>query len=111
MVTSKSRSSLSCFSDIYIPHYLAAISYRGTPSIIDVPWAQKVSEAIEEVAKKHGATMAQVCIAWHLSKDFMTAPIIGTTSVEKLKDLVGESTVTSFWDVPLIIGALFWQVV
>ncbi|KAG8881081.1 hypothetical protein FRB97_000200 [Tulasnella sp. 331] len=62
---------------------------KGTPSIIDVPWAQKVSEAIEEVAKRHSATMAQVCIAWHLSKDFMTAPIIGTTSIEKLKDAVG----------------------
>ncbi|KAG8888623.1 hypothetical protein FRB98_007296 [Tulasnella sp. 332] len=66
----------------------AAVAIR-TPSIIDVPWAQKVSEAIEEVAKRHSATMAQVCIAWHLSKDFMTAPIIGTTSIEKLKDAVG----------------------
>jgi len=62
---------------------------KDTPAIIDTPWAQKVSEAIETVAKKHGATMAQVCIAWSLSKDFMTAPIIGTTSVDKLKDLVG----------------------
>ena len=33
--------------------------------------------------------MAQVAIAWSLSKPFMTAPIVGTTSLDKLKDLVG----------------------
>ncbi|KIO24842.1 hypothetical protein M407DRAFT_25801 [Tulasnella calospora MUT 4182] len=32
--------------------------------------------------------MAQVALAWSLSKPFFTAPIIGTTSLEKLKDLV-----------------------
>lgn len=33
--------------------------------------------------------MAQVALAWSLSKPFMTAPIVGTTSLEKLKDVVG----------------------
>lgn len=32
--------------------------------------------------------MAQVALAWSLSKPFISAPIIGTTSLEKLKDLV-----------------------
>jgi len=62
---------------------------KDTPWIIDVPWAQKVNQAIETVAKKHKATMPQVTIAWALSKDFMTAPIIGATSNEKLRDCVG----------------------
>ena len=35
--------------------------------------------------------MAQVAIAWSLSKPFVTAPVFGTTSIEKLKDLCGTS--------------------
>lgn len=35
--------------------------------------------------------MARVALAWSLSKPFITAPIIGTASLEKLKDLVGLS--------------------
>lgn len=33
--------------------------------------------------------MAQVALAWSLSKPFISAPIVGTTSLDKLKDLVG----------------------
>ena len=32
--------------------------------------------------------MAQVALAWSLSKPFVTAPIVGTTSLEKLDDLI-----------------------
>jgi hypothetical protein len=32
--------------------------------------------------------MAQVALAWSISKPFITAPIIGTTSLEKLDDLI-----------------------
>ncbi|KIO29933.1 hypothetical protein M407DRAFT_242442 [Tulasnella calospora MUT 4182] len=34
--------------------------------------------------------MAQVVLAWSLSKDFITAPIYGTSSIDKLKDAVEE---------------------
>lgn len=33
--------------------------------------------------------MAQISLAWLLAKPGVTAPIIGTTSVEKLEDLIG----------------------
>lgn len=33
--------------------------------------------------------MAQVAVAWSLSKDVMTAPIIGTTNLKNLEDIVG----------------------
>lgn len=46
--------------------------------------------SIESIATKRGISMAQVSLAWSLSKDFMTAPIVGTTSIEKLKDSIGE---------------------
>ncbi|WVQ85683.1 hypothetical protein IAT38_007849 [Cryptococcus sp. DSM 104549] len=49
---------------------------------------QKVNEAIEAVAKKRGVSMAQIALAWSLSNDFVTAPIVGTTSLDKLKDLI-----------------------
>ncbi|KAG8907352.1 hypothetical protein FRB99_004599 [Tulasnella sp. 403] len=48
----------------------------------------KINERVAEIAKKRGVSMAQVALAWSLSKPFVTAPIVGTTSVDKLKDLV-----------------------
>ncbi|KAH7923715.1 aryl-alcohol dehydrogenase [Leucogyrophana mollusca] len=44
---------------------------------------------LEEVAKKRGATMAQIALAWSMAKDGVTAPIVGTTSLDNLKDLLG----------------------
>ncbi|KAJ6620656.1 Aldo/keto reductase [Mycena sp. CBHHK59/15] len=44
---------------------------------------------VEEVAKKHSATMSQVSLAWLMAKEGVTAPIVGTTSLEKLEDLLG----------------------
>lgn len=44
---------------------------------------------VEQLAKKKGISMAQVSTAWVLSKPHVTAPIVGTTSLEKLQDLIG----------------------
>ncbi|KAJ7788799.1 hypothetical protein B0H14DRAFT_3503729 [Mycena olivaceomarginata] len=33
--------------------------------------------------------MAQVAVAWVLSKDVVSAPIVGTTSLANLADIVG----------------------
>lgn len=35
--------------------------------------------------------MAQVAIAWSLSKEGVTAPIVGTTSLKNLEDIIGAS--------------------
>jgi aryl-alcohol dehydrogenase-like predicted oxidoreductase len=32
--------------------------------------------------------MAQVALAWSISKPFISAPIVGTTSLEKLEDCI-----------------------
>ncbi|KZT33901.1 Aldo/keto reductase [Sistotremastrum suecicum HHB10207 ss-3] len=48
-----------------------------------------IVKRVEEIAKKKGASMAQIAIAWILSKDVVAAPIVGTTSIENLKDIVG----------------------
>ncbi|KAF7375093.1 Aldo/keto reductase [Mycena sanguinolenta] len=48
-----------------------------------------VVQRVEEIAAKHGAIMAQISLAWVMSKDEVTAPVVGSSSIEKLKDLVG----------------------
>jgi predicted oxidoreductase len=50
------------------------------------------STRIEEIAKRRGISMAQVALAWSLSKDFVTAPIVGTTSLKNFEDLISEFT-------------------
>ncbi|KAK8858947.1 hypothetical protein IAR55_003178 [Kwoniella newhampshirensis] len=47
-----------------------------------------VNERIEELAKKKGVSMAQIALAWSLNSKWVTAPIVGTTSLDKLKDLL-----------------------
>lgn len=43
--------------------------------------------------------MAQVALAWSLSKAYITAPVVGTTSLEKLQELVGKfgSSLEASW--------------
>ncbi|KAG8943126.1 hypothetical protein FRC04_003206 [Tulasnella sp. 424] len=52
------------------------------------PFTLDINTKVVEIAEKRGISMAQVALAWSLSKPFMTAPIVGTTSLDKLKELV-----------------------
>ncbi|GJJ08939.1 hypothetical protein Clacol_003159 [Clathrus columnatus] len=52
---------------------------------------ESIINRVEEVAKKRGLTMAQVALAWCYSKPGMTAPIVGTTSLKNLQELIGKS--------------------
>ncbi|KEP50312.1 putative aryl alcohol dehydrogenase [Rhizoctonia solani 123E] len=56
---------------------------------------EKVKEAnkeiiirVENVAKARGISMAQVAVAWSLSRDGVSAPIIGTTNLKNLEDII-----------------------
>lgn len=49
-------------------------------------WA--ILEKLREVANNHQAHVAQVSLAWLLSKPYMTAPIVGANSVEQLAELL-----------------------
>jgi aryl-alcohol dehydrogenase-like predicted oxidoreductase len=53
--------------------------------------SKPIIDACETIAKARGVSMAQVALAWILSKDQVSAPIVGTTSVDNLKELIGES--------------------
>ena len=45
-------------------------------------WA--VVDAVERIAKQRGASMAEVALAWLLSKPGVTAPIVGATKLNQL---------------------------
>jgi hypothetical protein len=47
--------------------------------------------SVEELAKKKGIKMAQIAIAWSLKR--VTAPIVGTTKLQNLKEMIGEINV------------------
>ncbi|KII92224.1 hypothetical protein PLICRDRAFT_37014 [Plicaturopsis crispa FD-325 SS-3] len=55
----------------------------------DGPATVDIVKRVEEVAKNKGISMAQVAIAWTLSKPGVTAPIIGSTSLKHLADIIG----------------------
>jgi aryl-alcohol dehydrogenase-like predicted oxidoreductase len=49
---------------------------------------QAVNERVQQLAADHGVKMAQIALAWVLDKDWVDAPIVGTSSVEHLEDAV-----------------------
>ena len=46
----------------------------------------EVVDVVENIAEKRGISMAQVALAWVLSKPDVTAPIIGATRLEHLEE-------------------------
>jgi aryl-alcohol dehydrogenase-like predicted oxidoreductase len=47
-----------------------------------------IIERLQELAHKYQANVAQLALAWLLSKPYMTAPIVGANSVKQLKELM-----------------------
>ncbi|KAJ6507934.1 aryl-alcohol dehydrogenase [Mycena vitilis] len=52
-----------------------------------------IVKRVEEIAKKRGISMAQVSVAWSLSKEGVSAPIVGTTSLANLEDAIAGARV------------------
>ncbi|WP_266080393.1 aldo/keto reductase [Haladaptatus caseinilyticus] len=48
----------------------------------------EINERVQELAAQKGVTMAQISLAWLFHKQWVDAPIVGTTSVEHLEDAV-----------------------
>jgi aryl-alcohol dehydrogenase-like predicted oxidoreductase len=49
----------------------------------------RILAALDEVAKRYGATPAVVALAWLISRPTVTAPIASATSLTQLDDLMG----------------------
>ncbi|KAG8894888.1 hypothetical protein FRC01_012692, partial [Tulasnella sp. 417] len=61
----------------------------ATKRMAAAPFLETVNKRVQEIANARGVSMAQVVLAWNLSKDFISAPILGTSSLEKLTDSIG----------------------
>lgn len=55
---------------------------------------RQIVEAVEALAKERGLPMAQVALAWVLSKPEVTSPIIGATKAHHIDDAVAALDVT-----------------
>lgn len=53
------------------------------------PRAMAVLAAVREVARAHGATVAQVALAWQLASPRVTAPIASATGAAQVRELTG----------------------
>lgn len=51
---------------------------------------RRTSCRIDEIAKKRGKTMAQISMAWVLSKPWVSAPVIGATKLSNIEGILGE---------------------
>lgn len=56
------------------------------------PRGLQVLAALDAVAAAHGATPAQVALAWLIARPGLTAPIVSATSVEQLHELFGATS-------------------
>ncbi|CAE6519842.1 unnamed protein product [Rhizoctonia solani] len=66
----------------------------GDPWIVMLAKRQTESEneiisRVEALAASKGVSMAQISIAWALSKDPVAAPIVGSTSLKNIEDIIG----------------------
>jgi aryl-alcohol dehydrogenase-like predicted oxidoreductase len=67
----------------------AGDDYEEAPSRRAIERNFQVLDAAEAIAAEHGATVPQVALAWMLSVEGITAPIIGPRTFEQLEDLLG----------------------
>ncbi|KAJ7203144.1 NADP-dependent oxidoreductase domain-containing protein [Mycena pura] len=74
---------------------LSQQSQRGTTDVLKASFyaqsaaSQEIVNRVEEIAQKRGISMAQVSVAWVMSKEGVSAPIVGTTSLDNLQDIIG----------------------
>jgi aryl-alcohol dehydrogenase-like predicted oxidoreductase len=52
------------------------------------PSGFKILDALDTVAARRGATLAQVALAWLMARPSVTAPIASATSIEQLADIL-----------------------
>ena len=59
-----------------------------SPRLYDQPSDWDVVDAVDRVARERGAAMAEVALAWLLSRPGVAAPIVGATRLEHLESAV-----------------------
>ncbi len=61
---------------------------------LDAGELAKAGGPVEEIARAHGATPAQVALAWLLQRSPVTIPIPGTSSLDHLEENLGARELT-----------------
>ena len=61
---------------------------------IDVEKGYDVVDRLRDIAGRLDASVAQVALAWVMSKPFVSSVIIGATKMEQLEDNIGAATLT-----------------
>jgi aryl-alcohol dehydrogenase-like predicted oxidoreductase len=70
----------------------------------------QIVEKIVQIAERLSTTPTRVTLAWHLSRPFMTAPIVGANNVKQLEDSMGAVNIKlSGEDVQAIDEVSGWQ--
>jgi aryl-alcohol dehydrogenase-like predicted oxidoreductase len=52
------------------------------------PRGMKILDALDEVARRYGATPAQISLAWLMSRPGVTAPIASATHLDQLTEIL-----------------------
>ena len=58
-----------------------------TEGLYGSPRTFRIADRVAEVAQRHGASRAQVCIAWLLGKPGVAAPVVGVSRPAQIEDL------------------------
>jgi len=57
------------------------------------PRGMKILDALDAVARKYGATPAQVSLAWLMTRPGVTAPIASATNLDQLREILGATAI------------------
>ena len=57
------------------------------------PRGMKILDALDEVAKRYGATPAQISLAWLMARPGVTAPIASATNLDQLRDILSAAEI------------------
>jgi aryl-alcohol dehydrogenase-like predicted oxidoreductase len=71
-----------------------AASDDYSPRLYDQPSDWDVVAAVEQVAAGRGLPMAQIALAWLLSRPGVVAPIVGATTLSHLDSAIAALSVT-----------------
>ena len=85
------RGKTDRFSATFDMPFLGELTSRYVHPTGPRTYADGLISRIDELAKKKSVSMAQISLAWMLTKPGVSAPIIGTTSLSNLEDILGES--------------------
>ena len=82
LVRPPGKASTRAGSDAYVPRLYGEAH------------EQRIIGRLAKAARRLGKPQAQVALAWHFSKPWVTAPIVGATRIEQLDDAIAATSLT-----------------